>query len=223
MREVGSPSWRFTHDIDQTLHFVLYLRDALGLSIEGDQNLPPGLVGEVPCHSDLLDALVAGEAAERWLAWWRAVVVLQAPSQLLTRPETTDLRAWARQLGARHQLVFDPPGWASLADSPALQSAARDLWVEGYRWFESARAPYLPPDCRDVFAWERVRDSAERAAIEHGVQPGEVGGCVQVLLVEGSWWRLEGPGDALCSLAAARDSDIIPIVLTSVFGSYLTA
>lgn len=222
MREVGRPSWRFAHDIDQSLHVVLYMREALRLEIEDDESCPPQLVGAIPDQCELLAPVATGAAARRWLAWWRSVVALQAPAQLVARPEQTDRRAWAHQLAARRRLVFDPPEWASLADSHELQNAARDLCAPGCRWFDRARAPYLPPACRDVFPWEGVRDGAERAAADHDVLPGEVNGCAQVLLVDGSWWQLVAPGAALCSITAARDPDTIPLVLRKVFSSYLT-
>ena len=72
-----------------------------------------------------------------------------------------------------------------------------------------------------MFAWEQVRAGAERAAVEHRVPPGAVNGCAQVLLVEGSWWRLVMPGVALCSITAARDTRTVPSILKAVFDSYL--
>ncbi len=52
--------------------------------------------------------------------------------------------------------------------------AAHDPWAEGCEWFGPAREPYLPPACQDVFAWEQVRDGAERAVTEHEVKVGAV-------------------------------------------------
>jgi len=72
-----------------------------------------------------------------------------------------------------------------------------------------------------VFAWNQVRDAAERAADENEVSPGEVNGCAEVLLVEGSWWHIVAPGIALCSIAAARDPAIAPVILKEAFDSYL--
>ena len=222
MREVGSPSWRFAGDIDQSLHVVLYLRDALGLEVEDDPIVPPRLAGEVPDRSELLDSAAIRAAAAQWPAWWRAVVALQAPAQLGPPSGQADQRVWRGDLAARRRLVFDPPEWSSLAYSQALQGAARDLWMEACEWFELVRKPHLPPAGHEVFAWQQVCDGAERAAIKHDVTPGLVNGCAQVLMVEGSWWQLVAPGAALCSVAAASDPDTIAIILTDVFDSYLT-
>lgn len=222
MREVGNPSWRFAHDIDQSLHVLLYLREALGLEIEDDPIVPPRLAGEVPDHSELLDPVATRSASGRWPSWWRAVVALQVPAQLGSPSQQADPGTGRRPFAARLGLVFDPPEWASLDDNHGLQKAARGLWVESCKWFGTARVPYLPPACREVFAWEQVRDGAERAAADHDVKPGAINGCAQVLIVEGSWWQLVAPGAVLCSIGAARDPDTIATILTDVFDSYLT-
>ncbi len=98
----------------------------------------------------------------------------------------------------------------------------RALWVEGFEWFTSARRPHLPPSGA-VFSWEQVRHGAEHAAAEHGVSPDAINGGAQVLLVEGSWWRLVAPGAALCSIAAAQDADTVAAILNAVFSSNLAA
>jgi len=221
MRMAGSESWRFAHDIDQSLHCLLYLRDTLGLEVDDEPGNPPRLVGDIPQRSQLLDREATTAAAAQWPSWWRAAVGNQAFTQLQSPSDQTDPRDWLRELAARHQLVVDPPEWASLADSPALQDAARALWDEGCEWSNSAREPYLPPWDEDVFGWEQVRVGAERAAVEHGVTSGAVNGCALVLLVEGSWWTLPTPGASLCSIAAARDPNTIPFILEAVFDSHL--
>jgi hypothetical protein len=43
MRRAGSESWRFAHDIDQTLHALLYVRDALGVDVEEAKGIPDPL------------------------------------------------------------------------------------------------------------------------------------------------------------------------------------
>lgn len=221
MRKAGTESWRFAHDIDQSLHCVLYLRDAIGLKVDDRPGSPPRLVGEIPDRSRLLDFEATRTAAARWPSWWRAVVANQALTELQSSSEQTDSRAWLRELAARHRLVVDPPEWASLANCPALQDAARALWDEGCKWFDPARAQYLPPSGQDVFAWGQVRDGADRAVFEHDVTPGAINGCALVLLVEGSWWTLPTPGAALCSIAAARDPATSPVILKEVFDSHL--
>jgi len=82
MRKVGTESWRFAHDIDESLHCVLYLRDVLGLQIEDDGVIPPRLASDVPDRSQVLGPASAVVAAARWPSWWRAVVNQVATTQL---------------------------------------------------------------------------------------------------------------------------------------------
>lgn len=221
MRTSGSQSWRFAHDFDQSLHVALYVRDALRLETDGGAGDPPPLVGNVPGRSQVVGPVAVEAASGQWPSWWCAVVELQASTRPQAMSEPADPGARLREMAERHRLVFDPPQWKSLANTPALRHGVQELWVEACRWFYPTRQPYLPPSCKDVFAWEQVSNGANRAATQHGVSPGAVDGCAQVLLVEGSWWQLVAPGAALCSVAAARDPRTIPIILGAIFDSHL--
>lgn len=221
MRRAGSESWRFAHDIDQTLHALLYVRDALGLGVEEAIGIPPRLAGDVPNRASLLDADARRDAARDWPAWWHDAVAAQARTQL--EPPAADTEGRLREITARHRMVADPPEWLSLSARPALRHAARNLYVEACRWFNPARQPLLPPARRDVFAWELVRDIAEATAVEHGVSVGAINGCALVLVVEGSWWELASPGVALCSVAAATSPVSTQAVLRKVLASPFAA
>lgn len=221
MRRAGSESWRFAHDIDQTLHALLYVRDALGLDVAEAIDIPPRLAGDVPDRASLLGAEARRDAAQDWPAWWHDAVAAQARTQL--EPPGANTEARLREAAARHRLVADPPEWSSLSARPALRHAARDLYVEACRWFNPASQPFLPPARRDVFAWELVRDVAEATAVEHGVSVGVINGCALVLIVEGSWWELVSPGVALCSVAATTNPDSTVAILREVLTSPLAA
>jgi len=174
-----------------------------------------------PTAPQVLGPASAVVAAARWPSWWRAVVNQVATTQLGPSFQQDGSQNWVREIATWHGPVVDPPEWASLEGGSALRDAARTLWIESCRWFGPARKPYLPPSRLDVFAWNQVRDAAERAADENEVSPGEVNGCAEVLLVEGSWWHIVAPGVALCSIAAARDPAIAPVILKEAFDSYL--
>ena len=223
MRRAGSESWRFAHDIDQSLHVLLYVRDALRLGVEEGRGIPPPLDGGVADRSELLDPAARQEAAQHWPSWWQAAVAERAGTELGSRPTDAGREEWMRELAARHRLVIDPPEWASLSGRPSLQAAARALWGEGCQWFTPARQPYLPPARRDVFAWEIVRDAAERAATDHQVSLAEVNGAALVLIVEGAWRELLSPGVALCSTSAATSPEVATAILAEVFDSHLAA
>ncbi len=223
MRRQGSASWQFSHDLDQSLHLVLYVRDGLGLGVDGDPISPPRLAGPVVDHRHLLDGGPTKAVVSRWSSWWHAVVALQAPDRSGRPSEQTDRRAWHEELTARPRPVFDPPTWSCLDDSPPLQNAVRAVWVEGFQQFTAARRQHIPPSSHDIFPWEQVRHGAERAAAKHGVSPDAINGRAEVLMVEGAWWRLVAPGATLCSVAAAQDADTIAAILDAVFSSNLAA
>ena len=223
MRRQGSASWQFGHNLDQSLHLVLYVRDGLGIGVHGDPINPPRLAGPVVDHRHLLDAGPTEAVVSQWSSWWHAVVALRAPGRLGPPLAQTDRHAWHEDLTARHHLVFDPPTWSCLGGSPQLQDAVRAMWVEGFQHFTSARRPLIPPSSHHTCPWEQVRHGAERAAAKHGVSPDAINGRSEVLIVEGAWWRLVTPGAVLCSVAAAQDADTIAAILDAVFSSNLAA
>jgi len=221
MRKAGRESWRFAHDIDQSLHALLYVRDALDLSVDRGRSVPPRLKGGLPERSRLLDADSRQRAALGWPSWWDNTLRERAGFELGSRLEGTDQRRLRRELTERHRLVADHPEWASLADRPALQAAARALWTEGCRWADAARRPLLPPTRHDIFRWDLVRDVAENCAARHQVGVGAVNGCALVLIVEGTWWEVVAPGAAVCSVSAAADPESAKAILSEVFESQL--
>ena len=221
MRSAESKSWRFAHDFDQSLHTLLYIRDAVGLEIEAAPGIPPRLAADIPDRSELLDPTAKAEAAQDWSAWWHYVVASRVEADFGGESATQEERR--HNFVDRHRSVFDPPAWSSLSDRSALQAAARTLWRESCEWFTAARRPHLPPRSRDVLSWEHVRDAAEAIAAAQGVPVGAINGSALVLVVEGNWWELAAPGAALCSVLAATDPDTTRAILTRVFQSRLAA
>lgn len=221
MRKAGRESWRFAHDIDQSLHALLFVRDALDLDVERGGSLPPRLEGDLPERSGLLDAESRQRAALGWPSWWDGVLRERVGFALASRPEGTDQRRWMRELAERHRVVADHPEWASLADRPALQAAARALWTEGCCLADAARRPLLPPTRHDLFRWDLVRVVAEDCAARHQVGAGAVGSCALVLIVGGTWWEVAAPGAAVCSVSAAADPESATAILSEVFESRL--
>lgn len=222
MHRQASASWQFGHDLDQSLHLLLFVRDALGFEVE-DAISPPRLAGPVIGHRLLLDPSSTGAVASQWSWWWQSVVEVKTRAQPGLLSGSTDRQARHDELAALSSAVFDPPTWSCLDGRPALQDAVRAVSDDGFGWFTAARAPRVAATRDDVFAWEQVRLGAERAAAEHGVSLDAINGRAQVLMVEGSWWRLVAPGAALCSVGAAHDADAIAAILDVVFGSNLAA
>lgn len=223
MRREGRPSWRFAHDIDESLHVLLYLRDALGLETVGGAASPPPLLGGPLRRPDFLGATSRAQAAEDWAARWSRSVSETARVELGPIPDGPARREWMAKVHQADLRRFDPPDWAFLAETPELQDGASVPWRQARDWFFRARAPYLPPRCRDVLARERVRHAADRAIASHWVDPAALNGCALVLLVEGVWWDLVAPGAAICSVGAALDPEATDAIVTAAFTSHLEA
>ncbi len=61
------------HDLDQSLHLLLFARDALGLEVDVDAINPPRLAGPVLGHRLLPDPGSTEAVASQWSWWWQSV------------------------------------------------------------------------------------------------------------------------------------------------------
>lgn len=219
MRRVGSSSWRFVHGVEQLPHALLYVRDALRLQVESALGVPPLLREVPPDRSGLLDPSARTDAARDWATWWTTLLKFEAQRHFLGADEL-------REYVVDYDRAVDPKTATSLAGT-TLEAAAVTLFGEALNW--AGRLPADLPSPRDLtsreeaFAWLVVRDTAEAVAIAEGVDAGAIDGAATVLIVEGEWWDLVTPSFALCSLAAATNSDMAGAILRSVFESGLAA
>ncbi|GAA4423970.1 hypothetical protein GCM10023169_20260 [Georgenia halophila] len=218
MQRSGTESWLLSISSDGTPHEALYVRDALRLCTSGDLSPPRALDG-VPDRSELLSTGERGRAAAQWLPWWRAVLELEAQfHEPGVRPSSTEeFLAFARESHAeRVRRLGEPPDFEAMTDWPELRKAVVALHPEARTWAGRVRAP----NQREGW-WEQTRDVAEEVARACRVSPGAVRGTVQVLAVEGSWWRLLGSGSVVCSVAAFQDHDVAAEILRTTFTSGL--
>lgn len=220
MRKAGTESWRFAHDIDESLHCVLYLRDVLGLQIEETESFRLGSPATSP---------TAPKCLARRPQWSPPHGGHRGGAPWSTKWHRHSWGLRPNKTGYRTGFARSQPGTvrSSILRSGLRLKAARRFVMPPAGCGSNPADGSVPPGSPtsrpllDVFAWDQVRDAAERAADENEVSPGEVNGCAQVLLVEGSWWHIVAPGVALCSIAAARDPAIAPAILKVAFDSYL--
>lgn len=216
MQRAGSESWSFTMDVGQVTHAVLFVRDAIALSVTPASAMPPRLSGEVPDRRAVLERNARDEAALYWPSWWNVVLVNEARRNL--SGPWDDVQRGVEDLAERTAELVDPPGWASLADRPGLQAAAKALYFDGCRWADAVREPLLPPSGL-LLDWELTRDIAQGVAADLDVNIGALRACAIVLEVEGRWWTLHSRGVVVCSVEAARSpgdcGNIIRRALTS--------
>lgn len=215
MQLIGSTSWRFAESVPQLLHAALYIRDAVGLAVPAQPELPPPLDADVPDHSGVLTAEERAIAGADWPGWWRELVGQQLHAE---RPAGPDDQSWAQQRMAAMLLVSDPPDFETLADRPALRKAVRAVFFEGCQWADGVgQAPEQSPG--PLFSWELTRDVAEEVAFDRGIDLGTIDGRLLALKVRGQWWQLIEPGGLLCSMAVAADPTTSHVVLRKVFGA----
>jgi hypothetical protein len=176
----------------QPLLVALYVRDALGLVVADEVDLPPPLSMAFDQRADA----DAPNLAEQWVDWWRALLADEVRRHAIADAADPHGRRapFVRALASprRH---FDPPAFTSLQATPLLRRRVRELWPA------AAHANWREPGRIDgAFAGVVARD----IAAERGVTAGALDGTLIVLPVRGSWaWR-QAPGIVVCSAGMIR-------------------
>ena len=216
MKRLGSPSWSLSVSDEASLDLALYVRDAVGLDTSGDPLAPPPLTHQPLDQSYLLDGTDADAVAEHWAAWWRTSLAFEARSR--RRTPGPDSNGWLReQTEDQARTVGEPPGFAALASSPALQRAVVALHEEARRWSASIDRA----EVEDGAPYDLVRTAAEEVIARHGVPPDQVNGIVFVIGVDGLWWRTVEPAVVVASASALGDPVTAEGLLRMVFESGL--
>jgi hypothetical protein len=221
MRVAGRLSWRFEYGNGQAsdLRDALFARDVAGLEVPpSHDDIPPPLVaewlvGQPPPGLAALTAADLAAAADQWLRWWRLLLTNRVSVDESRPPPgaaVETVMAWAKLL--YESAVFDPPDFDSLASAPELQSVVRA--THGAR-------PRGLADRSGSFNYQLIRLIAEQTAAEFGVSMDAIDATAHVLDVQGSWWRVIGPGCVLCSPAATTDPEIAEPLLRELFASRL--
>ncbi|QAY71186.1 hypothetical protein [Xylanimonas protaetiae] len=198
MRIAGQPSWRLSVSDSQSLEVALYVRDAAGIVVAGD-DVPPPLTAPPP-RSDVLDGADPAPVAAQWLAWWRTLVALDLELQKAPTLDGAAWQAWAREHAARRDAAGTPTDdFAGLAHAPALRQACVALAHDAYG--AARRNPEL-----DRAPWAQTKQVVDDVAQAHGVDPDVLSGVVIQVPTTGGWWRVVEPGAVLASTAAPYDA-----------------
>ncbi len=194
MQLAGGQSWGCaTIGGSGALHRALYVRDVCGLQVAASES-PPRAHGIYPRVRPRLDRTDERDAEVQWLAWWHALVDLQAR---LHDPVTAGMRLSARERFERHQSIrrsWDEQAW--MTERPALARAVAmgsESFAVGTASSVVARAAY-----------EIVKSEAEKVITERRVEPGRVRLLLVSLPVPGKWWHVWSPGVALVAEDAVR-------------------
>jgi len=126
-------------------------------------------------------------------------------------------------LAATVEAVYDPPEWVSLSELPELRMAVRALDRPAHDYTQKIQMRWRPPspEASRILEHKVLRRTVKDVCAATGASQGQLDGRAVVLAVDGSWWRLAGPGEILCSLDAARDPVVAHEALTAAFTSYV--
>jgi len=215
----STASWRFRQKDSQFLHLALFARDAAGLVIEPAARIPPRLTASVG-RREGIDAGQRAVAATQWVAWWDRLLAYAVDDAKRSEDEGGyEVMERLRLMTERQARAFDPPEFQSLASTPELQRIVVATFQEGPEWLNHARPEAQQAKPAESFAFEVVREAAERVAEERGFPLGDLRAVVHVLDVEGIWSYLPAPGCALCSMSAAADANAARLLLSEAFAS----
>ncbi len=213
MHQAGTRSWRFSHDIGETPHALLYVRDALRLPVGVTAGVPPPLIDEVPDRSSLVYEVDLAIAAAEWVAWWTAAGEIQPQVQRLSGEEAAGILP-------NYRRITDPETSPTLGDS--WRAAAKALYVEGCHWLNDGPRLHGVEQALAGLEWRFIRDAVEGVASEARVSAGAINAAVSLLFVQGNWGAVTAPGFAWCSVAAADNPPVCSEIIRAAMKSGLT-
>ena len=212
MHVAGRESWRIGIGGAQAVHSLLFIRDAWGLEPLG-ADVPPALVGGLPQIGPDLSTAVRAEMSAAWLDWWRRFIHVEGATERGAFARVADGEVGRARQRAAVFAVFDPPEFGTLADSPPLQRAARQVCNQALQWRTEHRA--VAPDRKS--AWLAQKAVAESVIDEYQVSPSRVSAGVIVLDVCGQWSNIPEPGVLLCSSEFFVDHEVFLPALKRAF------
>jgi hypothetical protein len=219
MRVKGSASWRLSLDNPQSLDIALFVRDSVGLVAPPSPEVPPLLALRTSDHTAVLTDAARIEAGGQWLGWWRRLIAFE----ISPRPSPGSDEEWVAQSRRsldEYQRVMDPPDFDSMADLPALRTAAATTFNAATGWLSATRRPATRPPLLDQTL---LRDVVQEVIAAHGVSPDRLDAAVLVLDVAGAWQYLARPGAVFCSTSTFNDPVAVRSLLREAFVSGLDA
>jgi hypothetical protein len=215
VREAGTDSW-VLHEVNpEVLHIALRLRDGADLPVPVSPEIPPSAEYRIPIS---LSPDTDREAlADDWTVWWRRLVRHETAAGPEGPPDATAGAAFTASVVRRREAVFDPPGFASLADLPRLRALAMVHHETAVRGRSPARAESRRPAPDQALVRRVAAETAARAR----VPAGRLRARFAVLDVTGAWSHLTGSGGALCSPAVVADPGACARLLRDAFLSGL--
>jgi hypothetical protein len=211
----NSESWRVSVDEgSQSVHVVLYIRDAFHLAPKETAENPPRLSGEIPDLRPLLVGLDLSVATFGWTEWWKRLMAFESARAVQGLDRATQKRDF-HATAMKGVKVFDPPGFESLTADSAIQSIAASTFRQAHLWhresdFVIRRRLERGPE-RRFFA-----DVADEVRDGYNVSASQVNASVLVLQTVGAW-RSFWPGLLVCSQETFANDEVFAGLLREAF------
>jgi hypothetical protein len=219
MERGGSDSWRVIFDPRPALlEQVLFVRDATGVAIEPDPEIPPRLRDEVPDHSSYFSPHWRASAGVSWRSWWQAVVRYEAARQLAFIEPDPPL-ASAHQFGSGSWGAV-PPRFPEMGQDASSAVAIDRVLELAMRWSRSRNPlPFGTRPASRIALHEQERFSviASETAVRLGVALGKMRAVVLTLSVSGDWSSGPLDGVLLCSESVLEDERQFAPLLADTF------
>ena len=215
MNIAGSESWRVSVDEgSQSVHIVLYIRDAFLLALKESAENPPRLSGEIPDLRSLLVEFDLSVATFEWAEWWKRLMAFESARAIDGLDRVMRKRDF-HDRAMEGVKVFDPPGFESLTEDSMIQSIAASAYRQAHLWhrdsdFVTRRRLERRP-ARRFFA-----DVADEVREGYNLSASQVNASVLVLQTVGAW-RNFLPGLLVCSQETFADDDVFAGLLREAF------
>lgn len=223
MERVNFDLWRVVFNPRPALlEQALFVRDATGLPVECNSEIPPRLRDDVPDHSSYFSPHWRALAGVRWTSWWHALVRYGTADQLVSL-EFDSASTPRRQHGGGDSRSAPPP--FPRVDQEPSSTAAIDRVLElAAQWSSSRRTILLrtrPPSLVTPLEHERISSIASETAARLGVPLGTMRAVVQTLSVSGEWSSRPLAGVLLCSESVLENESLFASLLADTFISGL--
>jgi hypothetical protein len=214
VRKAGSGSWRLEVSDSDLADIALFVRDAVALVPPSTGAAPPPLAGTVPDRRAALADGDRDDAAGQWSLWWQRIMEFEFGVRRSHAEPAQTTPGAVRGVLADARAISDPPDFTVLEDSRQLRTAVLASYDDAARWLRSRS-----PRSEAAMDWAVIKQAVEDVAYDRRVPVHTLDGELVMLPVADVWWQRIGPGQALCSVATARNAQAAYTMLYDVFAS----
>ncbi len=217
MSSENPPPWRLSSDRPISLHFALFVRDALNLRVSREPDYPPRLMGEIPDLSGLFDKSMLAGATFHWARWWEET--LEASTVVALSLQQGESKDAFRAIATTRQWFMD----AVIADARDTDAGdayqrLKTLMAEASNWFYGTdHATEVMRQNLPGIDGPLVSEIATEALRTYGQQGNTVAVGIFQLDVEGTWAKYYDSGLLIASKNFLMNDLLIRPALEELF------